>query len=235
MQLIRNTDFSHLEIQCSSMVNKNYYFEKSMQIMENVRDLPRKPKLLLHVCCGPCATFPLTELCPLFDVTIMYNNSNIYPSEEYQKRLGELKKLIAYYKKDHDFDIKLIEPKYDVESYHKDLEPYKDLPEGQIRCFICYEKRMDEAYKYASENGFDYFGTVMSISRYKNAEKLNEIGEKLEKKYPATKFFYADFKKKNGEQLGKAIVKKYDLYDQQYCGCKYTYEQYLRRKENESI
>ena len=165
----------------------------------------------------------------------MYNNSNIYPEEEYEHRLGELKKLLKFYKRDHDFDIKLIEVNYDNKAYMKDLEPYKDLPEGQERCFLCYEKRMDEAFKYADENGFDYFTTVMSISRYKNAVKINEIGEKLQAKYKNTKYFYADFKKKNGEVLGKQIRAKYDLYDQQYCGCQYSYEDYLRRtKGNES-
>lgn len=232
MRLMKSIDFSRLEIRCSSMDNKNYYYQKSLQIVENIKDLPKKPRLLFHVCCGPCSTYPLTILCPLFDVTIMYNNSNIYPESEYQKRLGELKKLLDYYKRDYGFDIKLIETKYDNENYNVDLEPYKDLPEGQIRCFICYEKRMDEAYRYADENGYDYFSTVMSVSRYKNAQKLNEIGEKLEMKYKHTKYFYSDFKKQNGEQIGKQLTRKYDLYDQQYCGCKYTYEKYLKRMNN---
>lgn len=232
---MKNTAFSHLEIQCLSMVNKNYYFEKSMQIIHKIKDLPQKPKLLLHVCCGPCACYPLTFLYEYFDVTIMYNNSNIYPKDEYEHRLGELKKLLKFYKRDLDYDIRLIECNYDNETYTKDLEPYKNMPEGQTRCFICYEKRMDEAFKYADENGYDYFTTVMSISRYKNAAKINEIGEKLQSKYKHTKFLYADFKKKNGEIIGKQIRAKYDLYDQQYCGCKYSYEDYLRRmKENET-
>ena len=234
MRLMQNIDFSHSETQCLFMDNKVNYFEKSLQIMNDIKDLPKKPTLLMHVCCGPCSTYPLTLLCPLFDVTLMFNNSNIYPKEEHDKRLNELKKLLDYYKRDYGFDIKLIEAPYDNENYNVDLEPYKDLPEGQIRCFICYEKRMDQAYKYADENGFDYFTSVMSISRYKNATKINEIGEKLSYKYKHTKYFYSDFKKKNGEQLGKALTRKYDLYDQQYCGCKYTYEDYLRRNENES-
>ena len=206
-----------------------------MQIIKDIQDLPRKPKILLHVCCGPCSAYPLTFLCPIFDVTIMYNNSNIYPESEYQKRLGELKKLIEYYKRDFGYEINLIEPKYDNESYNVDLEPYKDLPEGQIRCFICYEKRMDQAFKYADENGFDYFTSVMTISRYKNAQKINEIGEKLQNKYKHTKYFFSDFKKKNGEIQGKQLADKYDLYQQKYCGCKYTYEEYLRRLDDESI
>ena len=93
---------------------------------------------------------------------------------------------------------------------------------------------MDEAFKYADENGYDYFTTVMSISRFKNSQKLNEIGEKLQCKYRHTKYLYADFKKRNGEYLGKQISHALNLYHQQYCGCKYTYEKYIRKLENEN-
>lgn len=204
-----------------------------MQIIENIKDLRTKPKLLLHACCGPCSCFPLTFLCPYFDVTIYFNNSNIYPSEEYYRRLNELKKLLEIYKKDYGFDVSIIETKYDNENYNKILEPFKDQPEGQTRCFLCYEKRMDEAYKFANENGYDFFTTVMTISRQKNSQKLNEIGAKLEQKYQNTKYLYSDFKKKNGALIGSQIKTKYGLYQQLYCGCKFTYEK-LQRKLNDA-
>lgn len=216
------------------MANKVNYYNKSLQIIGNIRDLPQKPKLLLHACCGPCSCFPLTFLCPIFDVTIYFNNSNIYPENEYNRRLEELKKLLSYYKRDYGFDVEIIETKYDNDSFNIDLEPYKDLPEGQERCFICFEKRMDDAFKYADEHGFDYFTTVMTISRQKNSQKLNEIGEKLSSKYQNTKYFYSDFKKKDGALLGIQLKNKYDLYQQLYCGCKYTYEKMQRKLENES-
>ena len=216
------------------MANKINYYNKSLQIIENIRDLPQKPKLLLHACCGPCSCFPLTFLCPIFDVTIYFNNSNIYPESEYRRRLEELKRLLGYYKRDFGFDVKIIETKYDNDSFNIDLEPYKDLPEGLERCFICFEKRMDDAFKYADEHGYDYFTTVMTISRQKNSQKLNEIGEKLSSKYKNTKYFYSDFKKKDGALLGIQLKNKYDLYQQLYCGCKYTYEKLQRKLENES-
>lgn len=198
-------------------------------------DLPQKPKLLLHACCGPCATFPLTFLCPHFDVTIFFNNSNIYPSEEYHRRLDELKKLLKYYKRDYGYIINLIVTEYKNEEYNKDLEPYKDLPEGETRCFICYEKRMDEAFKYADEHGYDYFTTVMSVSRQKSSQKINEIGEKLQPKYKNTKYFFSDFKKNRGIDIGRELKIKYNLYQQLYCGCKYTYEKgLLKQKKNEN-
>lgn len=216
------------------MANRINYYDKSVQIIENIKDLQRKPKLLLHACCGPCATFPLTFLCPYFDVTIYYANSNIYPESEYQRRLDELKKVLEYYKRDYGFEVGLIEPKYENEKFNFDLEPYKDMPEGMTRCFICYEKRLDEGFRFANENGYDYFSTVMSISRQKNSDKLNEIGAKLEKKYPNTKYFFSDYKKKNGAEIGRQLKLKYNLYQQQYCGCKYTYEKMMRKK-NENI
>ena len=203
------------------------YYEKGEEIIAN---LPKgkKPRLLMHVCCGPCACFPFTYLCPHFDLTILYNNSNIFPEAEFQKRLEEVKKLISYMKRDYGFEIKLVVPPYQNEEYMKDLEPYGDLPEGGERCWVCYHKRMKEAYDYAEKENFDYFCTVMSISREKNSQILNAIGEQLEKEHPHTKYFYSDFKKKDGALKGQAIRKGYDLYYQNYCGCSYSLEQRKR-------
>lgn len=220
-----------LEIQCLFMDKKINYYQKSLKILENLGDLDKKPRLLLHACCGPCSTFPLTFLCPHFDVTIYFNNSNIYPESEYSRRLEELKKFLEFFKRDYGFDVKLIATKYDNDEYNKDLEPYKNQPEGMTRCFICYEKRMDGAYKFASENGFDYFTTVMTISRQKNSQKLNEIGEKLSEKYPNVKYFYSDFKKNRGIDIAREMRINYDLYQQLYCGCKYTYEKGLKKEK----
>ncbi len=231
MLLKQDIDFSALETRCLFMDKKVNYYLKSLQILDEIKDLPKKPKLLLHACCGPCSTYPLTFLCPHFDVTIMFNNSNIYPSEEYHRRLNELYKLLEYLKRDYGFEVNVVERPYDNENYNKDLEPYKDQPEGTTRCFICYEKRMDDAYQYAEENGFDFFSTVMTISRQKNSQVLNQIGEKLFKKHPSVRFFYSDYKKNKGIDIAREMRIHYDLYQQLYCGCKYTYEKGLKKLE----
>lgn len=228
---MKSIDSLVLEIQCLFMDQKINYYKKSIEILENIRDFTDKPKLLLHACCGPCSTYPLTFLCPHFDVTIYFNNSNIYPFEEYKRRLDELKRFLEEFKKDYGYEVKLVVTKYDNDGYNVDLEPYKDIPEGLKRCFICYEKRMDDAYKYANDNGFDYFTTVMTISRQKNSQKLNEIGEKLSHKYPNVKYFYSDFKKNKGIDIGREMRIKYNLYQQLYCGCKYTYEKGLKKEQ----
>jgi predicted adenine nucleotide alpha hydrolase (AANH) superfamily ATPase len=88
----------------------NYY----LMSLKELEALPKdpKPRLLLHACCGPCSTFPLTFLCSHFDVTIYYNNSNIYPEAEYLRRLEELKKFLGYFERDYGFSVKLIVPPY---------------------------------------------------------------------------------------------------------------------------
>lgn len=207
---------------------KTDYYSLSLEEISSLHK-KKKPTFLLHVCCGPCASFPLLFLCPHFDLTLYYDNSNIYPEEEFYRRRAELEKLLSFYKRDYGFDIKLIEPPYDHESFMKDLRAYAQEKEGGIRCHLCYTKRMTEAYDYAERNGFDYFATVMSISRQKSSAVLNEIGRKLEAEHSKTKYFYSDFKKANGQLYSQSLRKHYALYNQLYCGCEYSFVEGQKR------
>lgn len=201
-------------------------YQKELQIeLEIIKNSGKRPKLLLHACCGPCFTLPYEELKDYFDITIMYNNSNIYPKEEHDRRLEELKK----YVKDINAPVKIIEIPYDNETYIQDLLPYKDYPEGFDRCRLCFRKRLSFGYKFASENNFDYFGTVMSISRYKNSQDLNSIGFDLQTQYPNVKWLPADFKKNDGYNKSLEIVRKYNMYFQHYCGCQFS----IRKEKSE--
>ena len=210
---------------------KNYekLLEKEIDLVEKSG---KTPKLLLHACCGPCFTIPHEILKDHFDITILYNNSNIYPKEEHDRRLAELKKYLS----DLGVKIEVIETPYDNEKYNLDLEARKDDKEGHERCRICFNKRLKEGFEYASSHGFDYFGTVMTISRYKNAQDINKIGEKLALSYPTVKWLYADFKKNNGYEKSLVIIREHEMYFQEYCGCKYSYEAFKnknnKRKED---
>ena len=126
--------------------------------------------------------------------------------------------------------MELIEFIYDNDDYNKSLAPYALEKEGGKRCLICYEKRMDLTYRYADEHGYDYFTTVMTISRQKDSFILNDIGEKLSKKYK-TKYFYSDFKKHQGIDRTTELRKEYNLYNQLYCGCVYSYLERKRKDE----
>lgn len=205
----------------SPLIKTNYYLE-SLKEIDKIDALEKRPSLCMHVCCGPCSCWPLLFLCPHFDLTLYFNNSNIYPEEEFTHRLEELKKLLSYIKRDYGYEIKLVVRPYDYENYVKELEPFANEPEGFNRCQICYRKRMEEAYDYAENEGFDYFTTVMTISRQKNSQIMNLIGKELEKSHQKTRYFYSDFKKDNGSLKGREIREKYDLYNQLYCGCAYS-------------
>ncbi len=187
---------------------------------EEIRKIKgKRPRLLLHVCCGPCSEYPLILLNKYFHITIYYGNSNIYPFDEYALRLSELERYLDII----DADIKLVIPTYDYD-YQEDLMVYGPMKEGGERCAYCYERRMSDAYGYAVKHNYDYFTTVMSISEYKNADYINRVGTKLEKANPKVKYLYADFKKDGGININRSLNKIIGLYRQDYCGCIYTYK-----------
>ena len=174
-----------------------------------------KKKLLLHACCGPCTSGVYDQVSPYFNVTVLYYNPNIYPLSEYQKRLDNLKKLNEH------FPYELKEIGYDEKEYLEKVKGHENDKEGGERCAICFRLRMRKAAQYALENGFDCFTTTLSISPYKNAELLNEIGNELEKEL-GIPYLYADFKKKEGYKNSIKISKELGLYRQNYCGCRYS-------------
>ncbi len=200
-------------------MDKINYYLKGEEIINSFKG---KASLLMHVCCAPCSCYPLTYLINHFDVTLHFNNSNIYPEKEWKLRKEELIKFVKDFNHDYNSNIKLVIIDYNHKEYMKDLIPFKDEPERGKRCLLCYSKRMKEAYQYAETNNFDYFTTVMSISRQKDSQVLNEIGKNLEKEFTHTKYFYSDFKKNDGIAKGKIIRDKYGLYQQNYCGCEYS-------------
>lgn len=213
---------------CLYMENRKNYQKILQNTVNSLVKEGKKPKLLLHVCCGPCSTIPLRQLRDKFDITLIFNNSNIYPKDEHDRRYQELLKFL-----EHNYpEIKVVYLDYDNDKYNKDiLDPYGDMPEGHERCRACFRYRLNEGFKYASENGYEYYGTVMTISRYKNAQDINKIGEELEKKYPSVKWLYADFKKNNGYEDSLIIIKENDMYFQEYCGCVYSYNRYQAKNK----
>ena len=135
------------------MENKINYQKELQKLIEKLEIENKKPTLLLHACCGPCFTIPHKVLRDHFQITIIYNNSNIYPEAEFNRRKAELKRYLS----EVDPDIKVIDVPYDNLNYMKDLEPLKDIPEGGERCFKCYRKRLSYGFDYAETHGFDYF------------------------------------------------------------------------------
>lgn len=181
-----------------------------------IRELKGRPRLLIHICCGVCSVYPLVYLRNHFDITIYFANSNIYPYEEYIRRLDALKQYLDHL---NDKSIKLIVAAYENEKFTREISRFAREPEGGRRCVICYALRMKETFEYAERMGYDYCTTVMSISNRKNADYINIIGEKLQKRYTGTTYLYADFKKGDGITFNERMNKELNLYHQNYCGC----------------
>lgn len=185
--------------------------------LEEIKITKQKPKLLIHSCCGPCSSYCLELLNKYFEITILFYNPNIVPNEEYVKRLEEQRKII----KCLGLSIDIITRDYNHSEFNKAIMGINDNGEGGVRCFACYRFRLEKTCKLAKEKGFDYFTTTLSISPYKNSNKINEIGIELQDKYNC-KFLYSNFKLNDGYKRSIELSKKYDLYRQDYCGCEYS-------------
>lgn len=177
-----------------------------------------KKKLLLHSCCGPCSTSVIEKLKQDYDLTIFYYNPNIYPLEEYTKRLNEQIRYLELSKQ----NIVVIDGKYDdnciFENAFKGLE---DCKEGGTRCEKCIFLRLRKTAQFAKENNFEMFASTLSVSPHKNAKLINELGLKLQDEYKVD-YLISDFKKEDGYLNNIKLSKQYELYRQKYCGCKYS-------------
>ena len=196
----------------------NYQIVLDKTIEEIVKKC-QKPKLLLHVCCAPCSSYVLEYLNKYFDITVYYYNPNISSKEEYQKRYNEEIRFVHEYPFPNE--IKAIDGPYDNEKFEEAIKGVEEEKEGGSRCFKGYRLRLSATAKYAKENGFDYFTTTLTISPYKKSDVLNEIGKEISEEY-GIEYLYSDFKKKNGYKRSIELSHEYNLYRQDYCGCKYS-------------
>ncbi len=192
-------------------------------IMEDIiNNLKGKPRLLLHACCGVCSSSVLERLYPFFDITVLYYNPNIYPKKEYLKRLEVQNEIIQKM----NIKVKLLEIGYHSSDFKAIAEGLENEKEGGQRCTKCFYLRLETTAKIAQKCKFDYFTTTLSVSPYKDSQRLNKIGEVLSKKYNV-KYLYSDFKKKEGYKRSNELAKQYNLYRQHYCGCKYSLKEAL--------
>ncbi len=180
-----------------------------------------RPRLLLHACCAPCASYVLEYLRGVFDITVFFCNPNITDPAEYRKRLEELKRLIPLMEREHP--IRLAEGPHDPAAFLSLAEGREELPEGGARCFDCYRLRLEATASYmaAHRADYDYFATTLTVSPHKNAAKLNEIGEALAGAY-GTPYLPSDFKKREGYKRSIELSREFDLYRQDFCGCEYS-------------
>lgn len=200
--------------------------------LEELEREGKKPALLLHACCAPCSSYVLEYLCEHFDITLLFYNPNISPRDEHELRYKELTRLV----KDMGLEGKVgfARSEYEPERFLEIARGLENAPEGGERCKKCYALRLKKAAEIAARSGFDYFTTTLSISPYKNAEWLNEIGGEAADE-AGVRYLYSDFKKRGGYRRSCELSVQFGLYRQDFCGCAYSKaERQLKKRAEES-
>ena len=179
----------------------------------------RRPRVLLHSCCGPCSSAVLENLIRNFEVTLLWYNPNLYPQEEFDRRFATQLELIE--KMGLAEDVPVLAEKRKHEDYLARVKGLENEPEGGARCTECFRQRLVECAKLAKQYGFDYFCTTLTVSRHKDAVRINALGEEIGKAFGVA-WLPSDFKKRGGEERSRQLSAQYGLYRQNYCGCEFS-------------
>lgn len=202
-------------------MNRVNYDEEMQKIVRDAKN----ERLLLHSCCAPCSSACLERVFEAFQTTVFYYNPNVDDEAEYEKRKAEQIRLL-----ERTGWADFLDCDHAAEKFFEMAKGYEQEPERGARCYRCYALRLQETARVAKENGYDYFCTTLSLSPYKNAAWINELGEKYAKEY-GVKFLPSDFKKRGGYARSIELSEQYGLYRQDYCGCIYSRLERERKKE----
>ncbi len=183
----------------------------------------KKPSLLLHSCCGPCSTAVIERLVPDYRITIFYYNPCITEIGEYELRKETQKAFIkAFNEKDNAYEpIDFLEGDYTPEEYLDKVRGLENEPEGGARCKVCFRQRLHETAKRSKELEFDFFTTTLTVSPHKNYQVISSIANEVAEEVGAS-YLDIDFKKKAGFQRSVQLAREYELYRQDYCGCRFS-------------
>ncbi len=175
----------------------------------------QKPRLLLHICCAPCASWAAKCLMSDYEVTLFFYNPNIWPQEEWAKRLAAAQKLAQIY------NLPFIVDDSGVEEWLIMASPFSEAPERGRRCQLCYEWRLRQTATRADQEGCPYFATSLTVSPYKDREAINQAGQLVARAADAN-YLPTNFQENDGYRQSIELSKKYGLYRQRYCGCKFS-------------
>ncbi len=183
-------------------------------------------KLLLHVCCAPCASHAsYTRLSKQYDLTWYFCNPNIVSKEEYDKRLAAVKFV------SDKFNWSLIIEPYDHKAWQEFSCSRASDPEKGVRCQLCYHDRLAKTAQLAKSKKFDLFSTTLLVSPYKDKEAILKLGRDLGF-VSGVEFLEEDFQANNGYRKSQEFAKDLGLYRQKFCGCEYSISPKLALKLN---
>lgn len=197
--------------------------------MEDLSNIPLEfpfehRQLVLLTCCAPCSCEVIERLAKNnINTTILFYNPNIFPEQEYNKRLRENRRLAIKY------GFPFIDLEYESDKWLEEIKGLEEEPERGKRCSKCFSMRLKKAFEYAKKEEFKVVSSTLATSRWKDLSQVNEIGNKLAEEF---NMHYWDINwKKNGGQIRKSeLTKELNLYEQDYCGCPFSHR--IPKKEN---
>ena len=174
-----------------------------------------RPRLLLHVCCGPCLTAVVERILPQFDVVGLWHNPNIDTEQEHELRLGNAR-IVAEH-----FGIELICADYDAADWLRAVAGLEQEPEGGRRCPVCFDYRLRRTVQYAAEHQIDHVATTLTVSPHKPLDVINRLGADLCDEM-GIRFVGRNFRRGGGFQRSVELSRELGLYRQRYCGCAFA-------------
>lgn len=169
-------------------------------------------RILVHVCCGPCATSSIERLLEEgYEPVLFFSNSNIFPHEEFLKRYENLLIVAQHY------NLEVIIDSWDHDQWLEWIKGLENEPEHGARCSRCFRFNLLRTEKKAKELSIPLFCTTLTVSRFKKSATIFAMGEDLEGFEPI------DFKKKDGFTKSVKLAKEMNLYRQEYCGCEFSW------------
>ncbi|NLG26436.1 MAG: epoxyqueuosine reductase QueH [Chloroflexi bacterium] len=169
-------------------------------------------RLLLHICCGPCATWSVQRLrAEGWDVTGYWFNPNVHPYSEHERRRENLASFAGQVQLPVQW-----EPGYEMPAFLRAVAGHEAFRE---RCAICYRMRLERAARAAAEGGYDAYCTTLLISPYQDQAALRTIGDDLGSRY-GMPFHFENLRRGYAET--PRLSREYNLYRQHYCGCIYS-------------
>lgn len=180
----------------------------------------RKPRLLLHSCCGPCSAPVLEYLTRYYQVTLLWYNPNLWPEEEYDHRLhAQLQLIEAMGLTEH---VHVLTIPLNSTPWYDAVQGLEREPEGGARCTECFRLRLRETARLAQQENFDCFCSTLTLSRHKDPVRINALGEMFAEEY-GVKWLPSEFKKRGRELRSQQLCEEYGIYRQNYCGCEYSF------------
>ncbi len=172
-------------------------------------------KLLLHICCAPCAVYVFAKLSHEYTVTGFFYNPNIHLRDEYQFRKTEMEKIAQR----HEWTI--LYGNYNMQEWFQCIKGYEKEPERGLRCPLCFRMRLRKTFEQARKRGFEVVASTLSISPYKVTQQINQEGMQLSQEF-GIGFLPENFKKQDGFNISRQMAGDQGIQHQDYCGCVYS-------------